>query len=437
MLNLFLPPPFPASPLPASPLHCLHYADELRLEAGGVVRSILDLTAMLARCGVRVTILTGDASGAPDPWKSPKLPSENKPVSDNLPRVIEINRALFPWKRSAADRSEINKAIASADVVHLHTVWDPFNLTIAAAARRAGVPWVLTAHGMLDDQCMESQSLKKQIYLPLVGRRLIESASRVHFTATGERDQSLKRAPAMRPVVLPLVIDLPPLETLPSTTLARTEFPIPFASGEPVLLFLGRVHPIKGIDLLIEALGQVIRRGTPAQLIVAGPAEPGYREELERVAKKNKITSQVHFVGMLHGDIKLSLYRACDLYVLPSLHENFGIALVEAMACGAAAVTTRSVNIWPEVERYGATVVGNVSENSAGDENSVGPENSVESLASGLQQCLNNLDSVRERALAGREGLREWLEPKRIGEQYTQMYRDVVAENGAEKDAAR
>lgn len=372
------------------------------------MRAVLDLSAVLARSGVRVTLLTGDASGAPDDWRGDHDGGER-------PRVVEINRALSPWSRSAVDRCVMSEAIADADIVHLHTLWDPFNRIVSAAAARVEKPYVITAHGMLDDHCMDAKPTKKRAYLALGGRRWIERAARVHFTASGERDQSLRRAPAMRPVVLPLVVDLPPLASLPGPEAAHAAAPSAFASREPVVLFLGRLHPIKGLDGLLEAFASVTAEGVAAQLLLVGPSEDGYATRLADLAERLAVRDRVHFVGMVGGEVKHSLYQAASLYALPSRHENFGLALVEAMACGAPTLTTRAVNIWPEVQRYGATIV----------------DGTVDGLAEGLRACLGDLEDARRRAIEGRGALREWLDPTSLGRQYAELYREIVAEGAA------
>ncbi|MEM8865921.1 MAG: glycosyltransferase, partial [Planctomycetota bacterium] len=194
------------------PLRCLHYVDAVVEEAGGVVRAVLDLTSALAEQsleahgiegrGIEVTLLTGDAQDVPKSW----LAGE-----PGMPRVEVISRSLTPWlSLGAADREAVTAAVAEADLVHLHTPWDPCNVAIAAEARRTGTPYVVSVHGMLDDWSMTQRGLKKRVYLSVAGRRMLDGAARIHFTAEGERQQAMKLAPRGSAVVLPLVMDLSP-----------------------------------------------------------------------------------------------------------------------------------------------------------------------------------------------------------------------------------
>lgn len=384
-------------------MRVLHYIDEVRLERGGVVRAVLDLTAELAKAGAEVTLLTGDATDVPEAWRA------NTP---GVPHAITTDRSLTPLLRPKSTGDELARLTATADIVHLHTPWDPFNPAVATAARRAGTPYVISVHGMLDDWCMAGKSLKKRAFLAVFGRRLLQRAAWLHFTASAEADQSLIHASKATPFVAPLVLDATPFETLPGPALAREAYPEIFADEDaPRLLFLGRLQAIKGLPTLLEALAELSpTAGEPPHLLLAGPSEEGHDAELLQQARRLGIADRVHQLGMVGGETKVSLYEAADAFVLPSHHENFGIALAEAMRCGMPVLTSKCVNIWPEVQRYSGLVV----------------EHSVEGFAEGLQDLLTELPERKRIATANREAVFEWLDPQRLANTYLAAYEAAV-----------
>ncbi|TWT46446.1 glycosyltransferase [Botrimarina hoheduenensis] len=388
------------------PIRCLHDVGPLRLEAGGVVRAVLDLVEGLARAGSEVTLATSDPADVPPEWAQ----SDRR-----FPRVVTHDRRMSPLLRPRGSANDLARLIAGAEVLHLHTPWDPFNLAIAAAARAAGRPYIVSVHGMLDDWCMAGKAFKKRLFLAAAGCRMLEGAARVHFTAEAERDQAMKWIPGARPVVLPLLMDTSPYGSLPGPQAAREAFPAiaeAEVAGEPRLLFLSRVDPKKGIDLLIRAVATLAASGQPTHALIAGPGDPAYVATLQRLAESLGVAGRIHFLGMVRGELKWSLYQACDVFVLPTHQENFGIVLVEAMGCGLPTLTTRQVDIWREIERCGARIT----------------EDSSAPITQTLGEMLADLPAARSAAANGRERLLGWLDPDRLADEYLALYAQVVAE---------
>lgn len=382
-------------------MRVLHYIDVLRLEAGGVVRAVLDLTAELARAGAEVTLATGDATDAPPEWRD----------DPTAPKIVTVDRSLNFLLRPKTAGPELRRLAQAHDIVHLHTPWDPFNPAVAKAATAAGKPYVVSIHGMLDDWCMAGKPAKKNVFLALFGKQLLQRAAWVHFTASIEADQSMRHCPAATPLVEPLVVDATPFRNLVGAGPARAAFPQAFADdGAPRLLFVGRVHPIKGLPTLLEAIASLPAAQRP-HLLIAGPAAEGHDVQLRRQAATLGIADRFHLLGMVGGERKQSLYQAADAFALPSHHENFGIALVEAMMCGAPVLTSRSVNIWPEVEKLGGIVV----------------EHSPEGFAGGVRRLLGDLPARQQAAAMNRPAVFEWLEPKRLATRYLEAYDRAIA----------
>ena len=163
------------------------------LRQGGIVRVIIDLSAVLASRGHEIVVATENPADVPSAWKtSPTqgLPTEGLPT-EGLPTCVTL--PPMGWKYWNANfRRSVEKLIAGAELVHLHGLWEPFNIRIASIARRMGIPYIVTIHGMLDDWCMAQRTAKKLLYLAVAGRKMLETATAVHCTAAAELAQSQK-----------------------------------------------------------------------------------------------------------------------------------------------------------------------------------------------------------------------------------------------------
>ena len=157
-------------------------------------------------------------------------------------------------------------------------------------------------------------------------------------------------------VVVPLGVDLREFQNLPEPGRFRERFPE--IGPKQIILFLGRINFKKGLDLLVQALAQVVRHRRDVHLVVAGPDNDGWGGRVRDWLQAAGLTDYATFTGMLLGEEKLAALRDAQMFVLPSYSENFGLAVVEAMACGLPVVISDQVNIWREVAAAGAGLVG-------------------------------------------------------------------------------
>ncbi len=382
-----------------------HYLNRIDLAEGGVVRAVLDLCAVMAARGHAVTLLTHDPQDIPSEWEG-----------SSAPRVVQVRP---PTRRPGLFDKDVLAAFAErfaeCDVVHLHTPWDPANLQLASIARRLHKPYVLTVHGMLDDWSMGQKSAKKRLYHMTFAKGLLERAALVHCTAQAELAQARRWIGRGRGVVVPLLFDTAPFESLPGPERAREHWAGAFATGRPVLLFLSRLHPKKGVHVLLDAVANLERRGMAVEVVIAGTGDEPYTGELRSQAERLGLTERVHFVGLVTGELKVSLYQAADLFVLPTSQENFGFVLPEALACGTPVVTTRGVDIWPELESSGGAVIADHGADAIAD--------SAYHLAA----------SPEKRAAMGEAG-RAWvlaaLHPDVVAGQFVQFYERAIEAGG-------
>tara|TARA_R110002072_G_scaffold108107_5_gene234848 strand:+ start:830 stop:1987 length:1158 start_codon:yes stop_codon:yes gene_type:complete len=383
-------------------MHIVHSIPNLNFSSGGPVRAIIDLSQKLADKGHEVTILTYEDSDAPKNWRD--NPNSN-------PRTVTLGTVHNGGMRATPEQKKrIADAIAQADIVHAHAIWKPLTKRVCAMSRQAGVPYVISLRGMLDDWCMEQRRLKKLIYLQMGGTKMLNSANAIHSTAEGELAQSKKWFPKAPGVVIPNLLNLEPYETMPGKDIARNKFPM-FNTGDPVLLYLSRLHYKKGVEHLIQAIKILKDSGSPHRLIVAGDGDKPYENKLKALTKELNLDDYVAFVGLVVGDEKLSLYQAADLFVLPTSQENFGFVLYESLAAGTALVTTKGVDTWPELQSQAQAVIC--------DQND-------KVLATTIKELTADPEALEARGQAGRKWIFEHQHPDRVIERFLDMYNDVL-----------
>ncbi len=350
----------------------VHFIKWLRLRDGGTVRAVLDMCEGLASRGHEVIAASADDSGVPEAWKDEghrhaagkagRLPRNllltlSDPLFERGGHTIaEATRDTLTQFLTGDSMVIARQTLEDADALHVHGVWANSNHQMIGAARTLGVPHIISPHGMLDDWSMSQGALKKKLHLTMLSGSALRTAKAVHCTASAELEQSSRWFPKERGVVIPLLFDTKPFYTLPGPSLARSTFPW-LNTGRPVLLFLSRLNVKKGVELLLRAVGA--HRELDCELVLAGPSDPPeYLAHLQAVANELGISDRVHFPGMVNGELKWSLYQACDVFALPTSQENFGYVLLEALACGKPVVTTTGVDIWPELEQSrGASVI--------------------------------------------------------------------------------
>lgn len=385
------------------PLRILHVHRNLKLAKGGVVRFVIDLAKALAR-EHEVTVVSPDVSDAPGEWKRGRE-SESSAL---VPRCAEMMGPSLPMDvLSAGAIANVLPLIEWCDVAHFHGAWMPMNIQLAAQCRRLGKPYIASPHGMLDDWCMNQARLKKRIFHTLAGAKFFANAARVHCTAQAELDQSSAWFPRSLGVVIPPLVDLAAYRVLPGAELWRRERARSATTESPIVLFLSRLHPKKRPDILIEAAAMLRDRGIRASFVLAGPGDEPYVASLRERARAMRVEDRVEFPGLVTGEMKLSLYQAASVFALPTSQENFGLVLAEAMACGTPVVTTRGVDIWPELESSGGAIV---------------TEASASAFAGAIEALLSDRSKRHAMSVAARSSIFSWLDEASVLSRYVEMY---------------
>ena len=377
----------------------LHVMSRLRLEDGGVVRAVIDLAGASAEAGHSVAVATWDGADAPETWNG----------SAGCPRLVTFDQPTRTGSLSLSAAGVVRDEIRAADVVHLHTPWDQVNRTVGRLCESLETPYVVSIHGMLDDWSMSQRGLKKRFYLAYAGRRLLERAAFVHCTAGAELEQSKVWYPRGTGRVVPLVFDIEPYRELPGPELARESFDID--SGTPTVLFLSRIHVKKGVHVLVKAAAHLRDAGVECRTLIAGTGDLAYESGIRSQIDAMKLGDRVRLLGMVKGQEKVSLYQAADVFALPTSQENFGFVLPEALACGTPAITTKGVDIWPELEGSGSTMI---------------VEQTHEAFAEAIAGLLVDDERKRDMGNKGRAWVIDYLEPTSVQRMYDAMYADAV-----------
>jgi glycosyltransferase involved in cell wall biosynthesis len=306
----------------------------------------------------------------------------------------------------------IRANIEKFDIVHIHGLYR-FPTTYAARlARKRRVPYVIRPHGSLAPYLHYRSA--RSVYLKRLYERWFDlpnlnGASAVHYTSEGERQDAsfLKlRAPSF---VVPNGIDWARFAALPSRGAFRAAYGI---GNAPLVLFLGRVHPSKGLDRLIPAFMEVRSVLKDARLVIAGPHNDSYGEQLRAWVRQQGLDQSVVFVGFLEGAEAVRAYVDADVYALPSYTESFGLTVIEAMACGVPVVISDRVNIHQEISGAGAGLV---------------TSDKVEAIAAALKTLLNGRDRAIAMGAAGRRTVQLRYSWPPIVDALTREYEAILA----------
>lgn len=301
-------------------MRVVHTVGSLRADHGGPSRSVTALCSGLARQNVDVEIVTQlQRAGEP----APIVPDDERVALHSVAADAGWRAFLPGGGRFGATVAE--KMSQGMGLVHDHGMWLPTNHAAVRAARRAGVPLVISTRGMLAERALQFNAPKKKAAWTLYQHRDLQAAHLLHATAQQEVDD-IRRRGLMQPVALiSNGVEIP--DTLPT----------PYRGESRKVLYLSRIHPIKGVENLVRAWAQVRPAGW--ELVLAGPDERGHRAEVERVIQALSLES-VTWAGEVNDQEKWDLYYEADLFVLPTFSENFGIVVAEALASGLPAITT-------------------------------------------------------------------------------------------------
>lgn len=362
-----------------------HVVPAIAEEASGPTYSVVRLCESLIEVGRTVTLLA--LNWAPVLSAPPFFHSFELGLG---PRQFGRSPDMMHWLETRARAGEIT-------LLHSHSLWMMPNVYPGRAAARFGIPYVVSPRGTLSAWAMSSGSMAKRLMWPLVQRPALAAVSCFHATSLSEYED-IRRMGFRQPVaVIPNGIDMPP-----SVDSAN--------DGVRTLLFLGRIHPKKGVDMLLLAWEAVHRRFPEWRLRIVGSDSDGYVGRMRSLANRLGL-DRVEFTGPLYGIDKWRAYGEAELFVLPTHSENFGLAVAEALAAGTPTIVSRGAP-WGELEvrRAGWWI-----------------EIGVDSLVACLETAMSQSRCVLKcMGLRGREWMRKDYSWPGIGLQMAETYRWIL-----------
>jgi len=232
------------------------------------------------------------------------------------------------------------REIGSFDIIHLHNLRTFQNMVVHQYAKKYGIPYIVQAHG---DLPRIGKRTLKQVYDNLWGYRILRDAAKVIALTPTEAEQYKTMGVSESKIeIIPNGIDLAEFENLPQKGTFRGKYDITY--DQKIILYLGRIHQIKGLELLVKAFANLCRESDGAELVIAGP-DDGYLASLKKLIADWGINDRILLTGPLYGRDKLEAYIDADVYVLPSSYEIFGTTVLEALACGTPVICSEACGL--------------------------------------------------------------------------------------------
>ena len=393
-------------------IRVLHVVQAMSKKFGGVQAVLHDLAKAQVQAGLEVEVATTNIDtpmgGILD------IPTDG-PVEWSGVKIHYFPVQNISLLLSRQFRKFILNNCTKFNIIHIHGLYR-FPPTYAAyVARKQGVPYIIMPHGSLDPY-LYKRSTRGSVFLKRFYERMFDlpnlnHASALHFTAEEERKRVSFLGLKSPSFVIPNGLDWKHYEKLPERDGFRAKFGL---KEEPVVLFLGRLHFKKGLDLLVQAFDQVHKQYPEAKLVIVGPDNDNYGVQVRLWVHERGLDQSVLFVGHLDATDVIQAYVDADVFVLPSYTENFGMTVVEAMACKLPVVISDQVNIHNEVAESGGGLVTHCD---------------AQEVATAVLELLDDADRRRFMGQQGRAMVKAHYTWPAIVSALTREYEKIIARN--------
>lgn len=371
---------------------------------GGLPKAVIELAHALGNIGVNVDIVTTNANRSNKlevplhTWITEKSYRIKYFPYNNLLNY-QISFSLTKW---------LFQHITDYDLVHTNAIFSCPILPAYWACHRHQIPYVITPHGMLEPWALSYKSWKKHPYYRLFEKPALQRASAIQMLASSEAE-NVKALNLKAPIVIvPNGIHRQDFETLPTPELFYQNFP--HTHNKKLILFLGRIDPQKGLDLLAVAFSKLHSQFPETHLIVAGPDNNDFLPTAQNYFLEAGCLEAVTFTGMLTGSLKYAALAAASLYVAPSYSEGFSLSVLEGMASGLPCIITTACN-FPEAESAQAAYIININ---------------ADELADALIRCLKHPQQAKEMGKRARKFIFEQYTWDVIATQMIQVYSAIL-----------
>ena len=386
----------------------LQIVPSVSLIYGGPSQMVLGLSQALAVEGIDVTLITTNSNG--DTGQAPLDVPLGKEIEQDGYKVIYF--PCYPFRRYKFSLPLLQWLGSNAkqyDLAHIHALFSPVSTAAATIARQQKLPYIMRPLGTLDPADLQKKKQLKQIYGLLLEKPNLAGASGIHFTSQEEAKISERYGTHTPDIVIPLGVNIP--ESLPPLGKMRQELDI--APEIPIILFMSRIDPKKGLDLLLPALETLHQEAIKFHFILAGtnPQDPDYENSIAEKIKQSSLNSIITITGFVTGETKLGLLQDADIFVLPSYYENFGIAVAEAMATGTPVVISDRVHIWQEIESAAAGWISSCE---------------LSQLTQTLRQVLLHPENWQEKAMNARNLVQNQYSWNAIAKRMIEAYQEIL-----------
>ena len=373
-------------------LHVIPSVDE---RSGGPATAIVPMCRALMQQGIEVLLLCTSA-GLTSVKQGEILEHKGVPAiffQSQLGESFKYSRPLSSWLRSNIEKF---------GVAHIHAVFNHSSVAAAHACQKSGVPYVLRPLGTLDPWSMTQKSLRKRLFWQVAGKGIMDHAAAVHYTSEAEKHSTESSLGLNHGKVIPLGVE---------ATISNSNGKV---AGDPYVLVLSRLHPKKGLDVLVDAFLSLVQRPQFAEwrLMLAGDGPVAYVSMLK--AKASAHGDRIKFTGWLDGDEKSAVLSGASLLVLPSHQENFGLCVMEALAQSVPVLVSPNVNLAEEIAVANAGWIAAVDKTA---------------LEEKLAEALSSEDELTRRGHAGWQ-LAQQYSWENSARSLADLYRTVI-ENGS------
>ena len=340
---------------------------------GGPSKSVVELVQALGSQSVDVDLVTTNANGA----NSLDVPLQSWIQKKYYRLQYFPYWAVSDYKISFSLTKWLFQHVRDYDLVHTNAIFSYTLLPAYWACQRYQIPYIVTPRGMLEPWALSYKAWKKRFYYQLIEKPALDRAKVIQMLASTEAERTKILNLKSPLVIVPNGVHRQDFESLPNPELFWQKFPP--TRYKNLILFLGRIDPKKGLDLLSTAFGKIYKQFPQTHLVVAGPDNIGFLPTAQNYFAKADCLEAVTFTGILTGELKYAALAAASIYVAPSYSEGFSMSVLEGMASGLAAVITTGCN-FPEAAQAGAAHVVNVD---------------AEEIAIALKNCLQHPEQTK------------------------------------------
>jgi glycosyltransferase involved in cell wall biosynthesis len=386
----------------------LHIIPSISPARGGSTRAIIDMVHALQSHQLDVEIATTNDDG--DNLLDVPLQEciqYNQIPTYFFPRFSPPIGSIREFAFSGSFTNWLLQYIENYDAIHVHALFSYTSTVAMAIARIKKIPYLTTPHGLLCEWSLQQSASKKQAYLKLIERSNLDRSQAIHLTCQQEQQDVLALNFKSPTFVLPLALTETPAPISNAAVLLRQSLNCPL--DEPIILFLSRLHYKKGLDYLIPALGKLIHHRFT--FVIAGNGTPEYEAEIHSLLQVSGIAERTHMVGFVEGAQKDLFIQGSNLFALTSHSENFGIAVLEALAVGTPVLITPGVGLASVVKDQNIGYV---------------PELDIDAIINTLERHLADPDSSKVMGDRARHFILENYTWDKIVENLIRVYQAII-----------